>query len=78
MKSCPACNGGGTKSCPELGLTECPDCGGDGVDKTIRRNRIAYAMELSDPYRQPGYGLTAGDTWESIRGFAEEPTGGER
>ena len=78
MRSCPACHGGGAKSCPEHGLTECPECSGDGVDKTTRRNRITYAMELMNPYRQPGYGLTAGDVWESIRKHAEEPAGGER
>lgn len=67
MTQCPACCGTGLTDCPEHGQTECSACGGDGVDKTTRRNRLRYAMELLDPFRQPGYGLSGGDVWESIR-----------
>lgn len=67
MRACPSCHGRGFTDCPEQWLVECAACGGDGVEKSTRRNRLKYAMELIDPFRHPGYGLTGADVWQSIQ-----------
>ena len=67
MTPCPACRGRGLTDCPEQWRVECGACGGDGIDKSTRRNRLKYAMELLDPFRQPGYGITGGDVWDCMQ-----------
>ena len=67
MTACPACDGRGFTDCPEQWHVECAACGGDGVDKNRRRNRLRYAMKLIDPFRQPGYGLTGPDVWDCLQ-----------
>lgn len=67
MIPCPVCDGGGLLDTHVDGVVECCHCDGHGVEKSTRRGRIVYAMELADPWRHPGYGLTAMDVWECVR-----------
>ena len=73
MRPCPTSNGRGVEDDWTHGVTECSTCHGDGINKTIRRERLKYAMELMDPFRQSGYGLAAGDVWDHIDACREEP-----
>ena len=36
------------------------------INLATRRQRIMYAIELTDPFRAPGCGLTAGDVDDQI------------